>query len=120
MADEIIALREQLASANARRVPSSDKLPEIAKLKQDLQDAARELSEVKEKNRKYRMQKVNGIQYVDELKERIAKLEKDLQSTKRELVEKNEELQQVIKSKAQLESLVMQKENNPSKANPKG
>ncbi|KAK6027588.1 kinesin motor domain protein, partial [Ostertagia ostertagi] len=37
MADEIVALREQLANANAPRVASSDKLPEIAKLKQDLQ-----------------------------------------------------------------------------------
>ncbi|KAK6057665.1 kinesin motor domain protein [Cooperia oncophora] len=121
MADEIVRLREELSSAvSGGRASNSDKLPEVAKLKQDLQDTMKELTECKEKNRRYRMQKVNGIQYVDELKEKIAKLEKELQKTRQELSEKAEELQKVIKLKVQLESLVKEKENNPSKASLKG
>ncbi|XGW31989.1 hypothetical protein V3C99_010286, partial [Haemonchus contortus] len=113
MADEVA--REQSERVNASRTSISSSLPGIAKLKQDLEDVKRELSESKEKNRKYRMQKINGIQYVDELKENIAKMENDLKKTKGELTEKNEELQKAPRSKAQLEAMINEKENQSAK-----
>nr|CDJ90231.1 LIM-type zinc finger-containing protein [Haemonchus contortus] len=113
MADEVA--REQSERVNASRASISSSLPEIAKLKQDLEDVKRELSESKEKNRKYRMQKINGIQYVDELKEKIAKMENDLKKTKGELTEKNEELQKALRSKAQLQAMIDEKENQSAK-----
>ncbi|XGW31812.1 hypothetical protein V3C99_010188 [Haemonchus contortus] len=113
LADEVA--REQSERVNASRASISSSLPEIAKLKQDLEDLKSELSESKEKNRRYRMQKINGIQYVDELKGKIAKMENDLKKAKGELTEKNEELQKALRSKAQLEAMINEKENQSAK-----
>ncbi|EYC31494.1 hypothetical protein Y032_0004g2185 [Ancylostoma ceylanicum] len=104
--EEISTLRQQLAQKTAANTNSSDgNAAEVAKLQQHLQENQKEVDTLKEKVRRYRMQKVNGIQYVDELKEKIAKGEKELQHEKKKRATLMEELQRVQKAKAELESL---------------
>ncbi|RCN50009.1 kinesin motor domain protein [Ancylostoma caninum] len=104
--EEISTLRQQLVQKAARTTHSSDDgAAEVAKLQQRIQEDEKELNALKEKIRRYRMQKVNGIQYVDELKEKIAKGEKELQDEMKKRATLTEELQRMRQAKAELESL---------------
>ncbi|KIH49709.1 hypothetical protein ANCDUO_20214 [Ancylostoma duodenale] len=82
--EEISTLQQQLAQKTARSTHASDgSAAEVAKLQQRIQEDEKELNTLKEKVRRYRMQKVNGIQYVDELKEKLPKVKRNCKMRRR-------------------------------------
>ncbi|CAJ0610503.1 unnamed protein product [Cylicocyclus nassatus] len=50
---------------------------QVGQLKQQLDDSKKENQSLMEKINRYRMQKINGIKYVDELKSQISQLKKE-------------------------------------------
>ncbi|VDP16141.1 unnamed protein product [Heligmosomoides polygyrus] len=118
MFGEIARLREQLMKAQSAKETASTSSKAMEKMKQDFDATQKELNAAKDKIDLYRRMKLNGIQYVDELKAKIKMLEKNLAETKEELSDREAELERVMKAKSELELLV--KENSGAKAKGKG
>ncbi|KHJ80076.1 hypothetical protein OESDEN_20258 [Oesophagostomum dentatum] len=113
--EETHSLRQQLKKLITGKASSSKaSSEEVVELKRRLEEDEKEIGELKEKVRRYRMQKVNGIQYVDELKEKIAKGEKEMNEMKQKLSTVTDQLRKANEARAELER--MYKENKPTKS----
>ncbi|KAK6748311.1 hypothetical protein RB195_001123 [Necator americanus] len=100
LSEENVSLRQQLEQVIC---DTKGKVAEVENLRHCLQESQKEMDVLKEKVRRYRMQKVNGIQYVDELKETIAKNEGELKVARKREASLIEELRQAKKARAELE-----------------
>ncbi|CAJ0606017.1 unnamed protein product [Cylicocyclus nassatus] len=103
--EEIESLQQRLKKATASKAAMEGTSNEVADLKQCLDASKKENQVLMEKITRYRMQKINGIQYVDELKEQISQMRKEIDEFKKKESLLKQELERMKKINADLEAL---------------